>query len=423
MLLKRPSSSQSFIFFCHILFLTVYVMVFYPVLNGQMFWDDIPNIFKNPAVISPDFSVWEFWSRDSHFRRAWPLSYTFIKTLYIFFEQDLFGYKLVSLFLHLLNGILFYKITHFFSKNINIATITTYLTLLAPIQVETLSWILNLNILLSSFFFFIAFLIYISSENKKKYIFSLIFYALSLLAKPIAFPIFIFYSKFNKKEFLYYLLFGVLILTSFILTRKGISFSPYELTSEQSNYYFQTFKLGFPKGFLFHVEAKAISFFNNLHFYLVKSLIPFDFHLFYPKHSGVNLIAIITWSIMIGVYLKFKSSFIRPSLLGLIALFLPVSGIFYIPHMKFSMVANRWSYLITFQGFLIISLILAEVLTKFRTLSLKRILLCFAISLLVIFCYQSRNYARIYSSPKKLIKRNLEILPNLNVLKKLEKAY
>lgn len=108
------------------------------------------------------------------------------------------GYHLENVLIHILNGLLFYKILRHLSISKWQCVAAAWIFLLHPVQVETVAWVSQRKNLLAMFFFLLSFSFYQSYiENKQHkigfYIFSIISITASMLSKSVAviFPIII----------------------------------------------------------------------------------------------------------------------------------------------------------------------------------------------------------------------------------------
>jgi tetratricopeptide (TPR) repeat protein len=98
----------------------------------------------------------------------------------------------VNVFLHIVNGLLFYLLVLRLSGKTFWAFLSSAVFLLHPVQVESVAWIserknlLAMSFSLCSFIFYILYSQRTEDDNKRPYIISVLFLVLALLTKPIA---------------------------------------------------------------------------------------------------------------------------------------------------------------------------------------------------------------------------------------------
>lgn len=136
---------------------------------------------------------------------------------------------------------------------------------------------------------------------------------------------------------------------------------------------------------------------------------------FYPKnHFHDNSYILFCYGVVLAV-LGFFAWRVRSratilSALFALLLFVPISGLFYVPYMKYSFIADHWFY--TASVFLCVTLFHLAQESKVRV---------WAMYLLILFCvkglYDSKIYADYFSDQKKLLTYNLEKNDELEILK------
>lgn len=188
-------------------------LLYFPTLQNGFVYDDNEQIINNryikdirniPEIFSS--SVWSFrevfCDKDYYYR---PLMHLFYMAEYHFFQDDSYGYHLLNVILHALNGFLLFLFIYFFLKaNENhiwkqserkrgsmgaVSFLGALIWSLHPINSEAVNWVAALPELLLLLFFLGSFYFYILFEKKEKIIykiFSLILFILSLLSKETA---------------------------------------------------------------------------------------------------------------------------------------------------------------------------------------------------------------------------------------------
>lgn len=154
--------------------------------NDFVRWDDGMLIYENPAVreMSP-------WSMKRIFTTYDPELY--IPATFITYQIDYkiwganpFGYHLTSLLLHIGNAILVAWLAFLLLRHRWVALLCGLLFLLHPLHTEAVSWASGRKDVLSTLFFLsslIAYLRYQEEEERRLYIWSLVFFALGLMSK------------------------------------------------------------------------------------------------------------------------------------------------------------------------------------------------------------------------------------------------
>lgn len=365
-------------------------LIYLPLFNSIPFGDDYVYIFNNDHITGAPhpFVYWKYGTE--HFK-SWPLSFSLLWTEYKAFGENYFLYRVFNLILHILNALLFHKIT-----NINFPKASKYIFILFlfhPMIVENIFWIFQVKTLLAVTFLFLS-MIYTQRYNKKKsfklYFCSLIFFLISLLAKSsaILYPFALFFLlrdyKFNKKLILvipFFILSTILGLESI----KGVSSFKGEENQIETfhNDYFKkrpeqivTNKVTLtkivpqkvktiyvPKYNFKKYKDTALAYFKsiiNLDSILVKTVVISSSLSFYLKTSlGLTINQIVYPDLS----LSSLSSYLMPFfffifLFGLlktnnksntfifilILLFIPISGLLYVPYMQYSYVADHWFY-------------------------------------------------------------------------------
>ncbi len=151
---------------------------------GAISWDDPEMVFKNLDV--KQFQLSAFFQK--HYVGNYIPFTMLLHALNWFFFQDWSGgHHLVSILIHLFNGILVFKLSEkLFQKQI--ASLTVMLVfLLHPLQIESVAWISETKTLLSATFFLISIIFYLrflDQQNWRLYALSFLSFGISSLSKP-----------------------------------------------------------------------------------------------------------------------------------------------------------------------------------------------------------------------------------------------
>jgi tetratricopeptide (TPR) repeat protein len=118
-----------------------------------------------------------------------PFTILFFGIEYQLFGLSPTGYHATSLLLHLFNVILVFYTIFLLCNKIEIALLVSFMFGIHPLHVESVAWASEQKDLLYAFFFlasYIFYLKYLKNQAKKFYVFSLMFFLLSLLSKAMA---------------------------------------------------------------------------------------------------------------------------------------------------------------------------------------------------------------------------------------------
>ena len=408
-------------------------LVYLPLFNTLPFGDDFVYIFNNEFVTGAPHPF-VFWSYGEDTFKSWPLSFSFLWIFYKLFGQNFFVYRVINLIIHILNSYLVHKIS---SKKFPKYSKYIYIFfLLHPMAVENIYWIFQFKTLLSLTFFLTSFyyLILFNDEKKKShYLFSVILFTLSLLSKTIAIlaPIsmIIFLTNFKKlHRSLLLIPFFILSTISGVESIKGVSTTKSEekqIVNFQQDYfkkkedYLEKNKVSIktpqqvkPKTVIvkkdnFDKHKKTIkAYWNSISNYeplLLKTAIMLSSVTFYIKTSlGLTINQIVYEDLnftkfseyilmFVGLVIICLGIFLPRELTGFFVLttllYLPISGLFYVPYMQYSYVADHWFY--PALSFFIIILI-HFIMTKFNNIH-GSILASLGLLLLIqTFSYTSR---------------------------------
>ena len=173
------------------LFLTLAVLaVFWQVKNNDFVNFDDPRCTTENLHIQSglnlEFLKWAFTT--SHAGYWQPLTWLSFMMDYQLFRLNPGGYHLVNLLLHIINSILLFlilnRMTHAQWKSAFVAALFA----LHPMHVESVAWIAERKDVLSAFFWMLtmgAYVLYTEKPGVKKYLLTIVFFSLGLMAKPM----------------------------------------------------------------------------------------------------------------------------------------------------------------------------------------------------------------------------------------------
>ena len=167
--------------------LLISFIIYLPVFNnGLLAWDDENYIKNNPLVYSINLKdIFSQYVMGNYH----PLTILTFAIEYQFFGLNETGYHVVNVVLHLLNVVLVFYAIDLLTNKPTVALVASLLFGIHPLHVESVAWAAELKDLLYTFFFlasYILYLKYLTSQQKKLYVFSLLLFCLSLLSKAMA---------------------------------------------------------------------------------------------------------------------------------------------------------------------------------------------------------------------------------------------
>jgi hypothetical protein len=378
---------------------------FYLISSGSTpFGDDYVYIFKNSHITSTSHPF-VFWNLKSESYKAWPFTYTVLWILFKIFGSKFILYRLTNATIHLFNAYLVKRISDDFNKDRSKFIFLIFL--FHPLVVENIFWIFQLKTLLATSFILGA---YIYLKNSVKI--SFFFFILSLYTKSIAvfFP-FIVPSKTRslKRNILIVIPFIIISIYVGVQNIKGITASSSntinirEFYSDKPNYeldkqmtkeniqiqdnrkemelapkFYNYFISFFPQTIESQVLGqKVFNFFSHLGFYIKSSLGLSKSWLVYPSFSKIQHFIHLIFCLLFFLIFYFSKR-LREPLLASLVFYIPTSGIFYVPYMEHSPVADHWFY--TSLAFLMIAMFNLDFKTKKITLMIFSIFICLFVS-------------------------------------------
>lgn len=174
-----------------LLVLIITSVTFYPSLkNGFVNLDDDVYVTGNENIRSISWENINKIFTSSYFGNYHPVTMLSYLFEYHFFKHEPFGYHITNLILYLLTCILLFWLVYMLQSSLLVAFITTILFSIHPLHVEPVAWISGRKDLLCALFFWGAVISYIYylriGRISKYYYFTLFFFILSLLSKPMA---------------------------------------------------------------------------------------------------------------------------------------------------------------------------------------------------------------------------------------------
>lgn len=311
-------------------FILISLIIFFPTLAGEPFWDDWVYLFRKSGPLMVAHSPLTFFPGGSSFK-SWPVFYAVMWALLKIFKTNYLYYHLMSLSLHGVNGFLLWKILEKF--NTRNSTLLAALYTVHPLHLFTIAWIMQFKTILSIFFLLIAVLILIEPKEEKKIvaiILALFFYLLSVLSKSATVslaPCLLIMIILNKeKRISRWAIFLIIAIALIALFSTSLTF----------------WNSGTP-GYEFHFDnhsQRIITTAKNFFRYFFFIIYPYKNHIFFQKSTMVNYSSIEMSLLAIGsIFFSFLFSYLikRKMLIEIFGLsfyslsLIPLCGIFALP--------------------------------------------------------------------------------------------
>ena len=335
---KRIIQFFFLVFFC--------LIIYIPSLKNGFIWDDDAYLYKSSWIQKTD-GLRVIWLTHKTFQ-YYPLVFTSFWLEHNLWGLNPFGYHTVNLILHILNAfLLFWLALKIYPR---LAFIVTLLFAIHPIQVETVAWIAERKNLLSLFFFLLSTLVYLRFDHTRRiryYLLSVVMFVFALLSKSVA-ACFIFVPALYKwwRD-------GKVTWRE---ARLSAIFIVLGLLSGLHTLYLELYNVGaHGKEFALTLLERVILSGKVIFFYIHKIIFPFHFMFFYPRWQ-IDVRIWWQWLFPVAVMaaLGLLIYYRKRTGRGALALFIfyvvsifPALGFVNVFPMKFSFVADHFSYLST----------------------------------------------------------------------------
>ena len=378
-ILPSPNKKKYFLIFL-LIFLTI--IAYIPSFEGVWQYDDNIVLLKNESIKNGIFNL-DTLSKSDKFRIIPMITFAINYSLG---EFNLFGYHLFNLIIHIFSGIMIYffivelfstlklkkKIDYPYKRFQQIAFITALLWLVAPINTQAVTYIVQRMTSLGGLFYFSSLFLFLRFKNYKllnnrncyKLIVSFILTTLcSLLSKQNSFLLFptIFYiewsfyrdAKFkeNKKYFIYFgillILLGVFVLSFFDIVNNG------NIASIFKNYYHH--REFTPLQRLF-IEPKILIHYISLMFF------PFvgRFHLLYSfdwQNAAYQVFPYVSFCFIFGAFYNSFKYASKYKILSFSVFFFIINHVIESSVIGIQLVAEHRNYIPSLGIFLIIAVL------------------------------------------------------------------
>jgi len=380
---------------CYIILALFSFLAFYNTLGNDFVFDD-ESVVQNYAAIRDLSSIPKYFTAEEGFHKVIgnyyrPVVYTTYTLDYYFWGLNPFGFHLTNNLINIIASLFLFAILfRLFAKykyGMSASLISALIFAAHPVHTEAVSWVSGRTDSLVTLFFFAAFYFYIvysESNEKKHFVFSMIFYMLGLMSKEmiVTFPVIIILFDFlwQKKsvselkeewrKYAYYIGLTVLyLIIRYFLLHGTIARNTY-------NYFYG-------KDFItaFATMLKTIPVYLKLLVYPVGLLYHYngvlpDSNSF--ADTGVLLSVLLVIALLgIAVFFYKKNSRITFIILFVFVTLLPVMNI--IPTMNY--MAERFLYITSFA----LALLIAYLIAKYINTKNSKIIFGLSFVVLIVF--------------------------------------
>jgi hypothetical protein len=346
-----------------LLFLLFALILYFPTIFADPFWDDWVFIFKSDRY-QFDFPTPLNFFPGGLYPKSWPIFYTFIWSLLKIFKDYYLGFHLTAIVLHALNSFICYLLLE--KWNYKNSVLGGFLFLVHPAHLFTISWIIQLKTSLCIFFFLISlfFLERLAKKFSLKHFLALLFFfLLSIFSKTttVASVVCLFFSypflknKISLRRYLLIFIIPIFIFSSVAVVRTALNFNIEEfknasLMLEENSYspiYFFSKEAKTSiidrthESFLIpEVTERILLSLKSIQRYTIFSIFPIKSDLFFQDNTTLDYSSFELFSIslflfiLIFIFRWLKSNQNIPGFMGLVfyvSAILPFCGIVYIP--------------------------------------------------------------------------------------------
>ena len=176
--------------------------IYHPVLNGAWLMDDAIYLPHNPLLHDPA-RLWKIWFAPGSFIEYYPIEETVQWAQWQLWGNQTFGYHLTNVVLHLVNGLLVWRLLDKFG--LKLAWLGGLLFVIHPAAVESVAWISELKNTLSLLPFLLAMCAWFDYEERNRprdYYLALGLFAAAMLCKisMATFPLVILLYAWWKRD-------------------------------------------------------------------------------------------------------------------------------------------------------------------------------------------------------------------------------
>jgi tetratricopeptide (TPR) repeat protein len=391
-----------------ILLLTIFAFV--PGLQGELLsFDDQAYISENPLIQKFTFENIGAIFSQFHYGGYYPLTLFSFMIDYQIAELNPFIYHFTNLLLHLVNTLLVFFLIKKLFKNKVISLTAAFLFGIHSLHVESVTWATERKDVLYAFFYLLSllnYLKYIDKKDRKYFIYTFVFFSLSVLSKSMAIvlaPTLLLFDYFKGRK----LTDNVVLIEKVPFFILSIAFGIIAIKS-QASIGAITDEINLP--FTQRIAFAAYSF----TLYIIKLFIPFGQTAFYPypEFSGVYWLFVIPG---LGfIYLTYK--FLKENkTLAFAMIFFLIHIVLGLQLMQVNdfLMADRFAYLASIGVFIVIGYFYKNYLEK-KNIN-KNILYGIAGVYIVFLFISTTEYVKKWESSlilwDHIVKKNPDKIP------------
>ncbi|MFH0732158.1 MAG: tetratricopeptide repeat protein [Candidatus Omnitrophota bacterium] len=206
-----PNKNSKIVFLSVLLIAVLGIIVYANSLHGEFLWDDY-HLVKDNTFIRDLSNITKYFTgsigagaqRAYHFYR--PLQTLTYAIDYVFWKQDVTGYHLTNMLLHILTALSVYWLINVLFKDNLIALFTGLFFVAHPLHTEAVAYIAGRSDSLAAMFMFLCMVFYVKNAERKSASLRIIMalaYIAALLSKESAMflpmPLLLYHYTFKKK--------------------------------------------------------------------------------------------------------------------------------------------------------------------------------------------------------------------------------
>jgi len=407
--------------FLHISLLIAVVLAVYCGTFGNNFiWDDDDYIYQNPLITNPDGlqKIWQsFLTTEYDPHQNTPQYYPVVFTTF-YLEHKLWGlnpagYHATNALLHIANALLLLLLLRKLGLNYVTSILTAAIFALHPIETETVAWITERKNLLSTLFYFSAFICFLYYEDNTKlryYIAAGLFFILAMLSKTVTvtLPVALILAAYLRQKSI-----KKTITRTIPFLILGLAMGLLTATLER-------IRVGaFGPEWDFSILQRFLIASRVLCFYIGKIIFPYPLAFFYRRWE-MDTASIINYIPLLGIAVTVILVYLFRNKLGRVTIFAlsyftltiaPALGFINFFPMRYSFVADHFQYLAGWSIMLVLVHLGAMLISKIPPLKLRTTTAVILTATILITCsgltfLQTKKYYNLETLWKDTLKIN-----------------
>ncbi len=321
----------------------VTAIAYYPCLENGFVWDDEGYILKNYYIKNISMGNLKVILTTPIMGNYHPLVIISYAWEYFFFKLNPVPYHTVNMIIHLLNCVVVFFFILRLSHSTPVAFITGLLFGIHPLHVESVAWISERKDVLYTFFYLISlacYLTYIEKKtNYKYYFFTLFFFLLSLLSKPMAvtLPLILFLMDYIRDKKI-----------TFHSMIEKVPFFIFSILSSVVTLFAQKLSENYDSVFAFPKSILVACY--GLVFYLYKTVLPIKLAALYRYPLDNDLSAHIQYIIaplivlVLALFVLYSTKYTKKAVWGGLFYFITLLPVIQFLPIGFAVASDRYTY-------------------------------------------------------------------------------